>query len=464
MLNKFYGFCELPFGVTPDSRSLFLSRTHREALASLTQGIEARRGFLTLVAEPGMGKTTLLYQLMERLRGTARVVFLFQTQCSSIELIRYLMAELGLESKGKDLVEMHTELYRVLFERQSSGSQFVLFVDEAQNLSHEALETIRLLSNCETPHTKLIQIVLAGQPQLADKLNDPALSQLYQRIAVMTGLRAFGRDETVSYIRNRLQAVGYRGGPLFKPSALDLIAEKSGGVPRRINTLCFNSVSLAYALRRSQIDDEIVNQALLDMHMPSPAITPQSGKNVKSDGRPVVSSHSFVARLKGIVKIRPEFRMSAFRAAAVMVAIAATGIFTQSLREEPLLERTPIQDKTPSGHSGDVGPTSLLAALGEQDGRSGTSTNGTSMDGSVDLAASASVIVGPNETIRQIARKYFGRDDAPTLQAIQDLNPEITNMNQITAGQSVFIPRSVEALKFGRKQTKAESIQKGNHE
>jgi type II secretory pathway predicted ATPase ExeA len=458
MLTKFYGFSELPFGVTPDARSLFLSRTHRDALASLTLGVEAGRGFLTLIAEPGMGKTTLLYQLMERLRGSARVAFLFQTQCTPIELLRYLMAELGLESRGKDLIQMHTELYRVLFEKQSEG-QFVLFVDEAQNLSHETLETIRLLSNCETPHSKLIQIVLAGQPQLADKLSDPDLSQLYQRVATVANLTPFGRDETVSYIRNRLQAAGYRGGPLFKPSALELIAQRSEGVPRKINTLCFNAISLGYALRRLQIDDEIVNQALLDMSMQRPSLTCQSGKHIE-DPRPAASTRSVGRRAKGKVKIRRGLKISAIRATALLTTVVVSLLFTQVLREEPLLGKQSFQNALRVHGLPDVGSTNILAPSAEQNKQYGATNPGTNTAISFDPAGLTSVTVGQNETIRQIARKHLGQDDAHTLRTIKDLNPQITDMNLVTEGESIFIPRSEESLKH----LKAESIEKGSHE
>src|SRR5437879_5913803 len=167
MLLDFYGLREQPFGMTPDPAYLYASRTHGEALAPLSFGIQDNRGFLALIAEPGMGKTTLLYQLLEELRDSARTVFLFQTQSDSLVLYQYILNDLNIDARGMGLVEMHNKLNEVLFETMFARKRFVLVVDEAQNLDDSVLETVRMLSNCETNHTKLLQIVLAGQPRLA---------------------------------------------------------------------------------------------------------------------------------------------------------------------------------------------------------------------------------------------------------------------------------------------------------
>ena len=161
-----FGMPQQPFDVTPDPTFLYSSPSHREALASLKEGIEHFRGFMVMIAEPGMGKTTLLHKLMEELSETARVVFLFQTQCSSRDLLCYILNELEVDHTGMDVVAMHRALNQALLEEMLRGRRFVLVVDEAQNLQEPVLETIRLLSDFETTNSKLIQIVLAGQPQL----------------------------------------------------------------------------------------------------------------------------------------------------------------------------------------------------------------------------------------------------------------------------------------------------------
>jgi general secretion pathway protein A len=259
-LLAFYGLNQQPFDVTPDPAYLYRSRVHREAFTALSQGIENLRGFVALVAEPGMGKTTLLNKLMEELSDSARVVFLFQTQCNSSELLRYLLTEVGVEHDGTDIVAMQRALRQFLFEEMLQGRRFVLIVDEAQNLQDSVLETIRLLSNYETTHAKLIQIVLAGQPQLVDTLMRPGLVQLRQRIAVLANLEPLDSAETAEYIEHRLRAAGSEGAPIFTPEAMALIAERSQGIPRCINNICFNAMLAGYLHRQTIIDSVIVGR------------------------------------------------------------------------------------------------------------------------------------------------------------------------------------------------------------
>jgi TonB family protein len=267
MFVDFYKLREQPFSDTPDPRFLYLSLTHREALASLCYGIHAGRGFLALIAEPGMGKTTLLFQLLEHLRSSARTAFLFQTQCDSRELLSYLLADLGIDSQEKDLARMHDQLKRVLISEARVGKRVVVFIDEAHNLSDSALETVRLLSDFETPRSKLMQIVLAGQPQLADKLARPTLAQLRQRISILSRLRPFTPAETDAYVNHRLQVAGHEGSQLFTPEARAMIATWSEGIPRKINNLCFSALSLGYALGEKVIDSSLMIEVANDLEI-----------------------------------------------------------------------------------------------------------------------------------------------------------------------------------------------------
>jgi type II secretory pathway predicted ATPase ExeA len=245
MFLEFFQLWDEPFGVTPDPAYLYPSQTHLAALDSLRDGILGGRGFMTLIAEPGMGKTTLLYQLIEQMPQTTRTAYLFQTQCNSLEFMQYLLSELGVDPTGMGLVAMHRRLNETLFDEMVHGKQFVLIVDESQNLSNTVLETIRLLSNFETSHSKLLQIVLAGQPELANKLKQPELSQLLQRITVMAHLDAFSFEETAAYIRHRLKLAGHTGPDLFDPAGLAAVFRRSHGIPRNINRICHAALSQA---------------------------------------------------------------------------------------------------------------------------------------------------------------------------------------------------------------------------
>ena len=265
MFLGFYGLREQPFGVTPDPRFLYLSPAHREALASLYYGIESGCGFLALIAKPGMGKTTLLFQLLEKFRGQARTAFLFQTQCSSREFMRFLLAELGSESNEQDFVRMNDEFNKLLLQEARAGRRFIIVVDEAQNLHSSVLETIRLLSDFETPRAKLVQIILAGQPELADKLASRKLSQLRQRLSLMSGLTPLSEEESGRYIHHRLRIAGYSGAPLFEPAAMRAIVQFTEGIPRNINNFCFSALSLGCALRRPTIGLRVVDEVISDL-------------------------------------------------------------------------------------------------------------------------------------------------------------------------------------------------------
>lgn len=265
MYLSFFGLREQPFGVTPDPRFLYLSAAHREALASLYYGLEAGRGFLGLIAKPGMGKTTILFHLLEKFRNSARTAFIFQTQCNSREFMRFLLAELGYENDGQDFVRMHEEFNRRLLEEAQAGNRLIVVIDEAQNLEPSVLETVRLLSDFETPQAKLMHIILSGQPQLADKLARPSLAQLRQRVSIVQGLEPLPAWEVKSYIEHRLRIAGYEGAPLFTPEAYESIATFTHGVPRNVNNFCFNALSLACALREKVVSQDIVNEVTADL-------------------------------------------------------------------------------------------------------------------------------------------------------------------------------------------------------
>jgi type II secretory pathway predicted ATPase ExeA len=269
MFLDFYDLKDQPFGVTPDPHYLYLGASHREALASLFYAVKTGRGLSALIAPPGMGKTTLLFRFLEHLRGAARTAFLFQTQCDSCGLLRYLLGDLGISARGQDFVTMHEQLNEVLLREARAGRRFVLVIDEAQNLDDSVLETARLLTDFETPREKLLQIVFAGQSQLAEKLERPELAQLRQRIAILGRLEPFRGTEINHYIDHRLRVAGYSAGPLFTPGAIDRIATSSKGVPRNINNLCFNAMSLGCALGRKQIDADLVSEAEADLDLSS---------------------------------------------------------------------------------------------------------------------------------------------------------------------------------------------------
>src|SRR5580704_13563638 len=265
MYLNYFGLREQPFGVTPDPRFLYLSAAHREAFSSLYYGIEANRGFLGLIAKPGMGKTTILFHLLEKFRSTARTAPLFQTQCNSREFMRYLLAELGYEGESQDFVRLHEEFNRRLLQEARAGNRLIVVIDEAQNLDASVLETVRLLSDFETPRAKLMHIILSGQPELADKLASPGLAQLRQRVSILHGLEPLPSWEIKAYIEHRMKIAGYEGEPVFTPDAYEAIADFTEGIPRNVNNFCFNALSLGYATQKKLIDLDTVKEVISDL-------------------------------------------------------------------------------------------------------------------------------------------------------------------------------------------------------
>lgn len=263
MYTKYYGFNEKPFTLTPNPRFIYLSKNHKEAFAHLLYGINNHYGFIELIGEVGTGKTTVLRTLLSQLsEDNYRSALIFNPCLTGLELLRSINHEFGLNSVSEYANELLEDLNRFLLKENARGITVVLVIDEAQNLSAEILEQLRLISNLETENDKLIQIVLAGQPELSALLDLPELRQLNQRIAVRYRLRSMSADETRIYIRHRMVVAGETGGVSFSRSALKLIHIFSRGLPRLINNLCDRALLIGYGEEKRQISMGIITQAI----------------------------------------------------------------------------------------------------------------------------------------------------------------------------------------------------------
>jgi general secretion pathway protein A len=262
MYTAFYGLREKPFSLTPDPRFLFLSASHREALAHLIYGIDQGEGFIAVTGEVGTGKTTLCRTLLQRLGTDTEVAFVFNPVLSGEELLRAISVEFGLIVEGRTRSELGDQLNQFLLETKRAGRRVLLIIDEAQNLSHDTLEEVRLLSNLETPTSKLIQILLFGQPELDDKLDSKQLRQLRQRISVRWRLEPLSMGETREYVRHRLRiASGGDHDDLFSDRALREVRRRGRGIPRLMNLLCDRSLLAGYGEGAREIGPELVHRA-----------------------------------------------------------------------------------------------------------------------------------------------------------------------------------------------------------
>lgn len=247
MYQRFFGLRESPFNVNPDPRYLVLTRQIQEALAGLTYGIQNRKGFILLTGEVGTGKTTLLNRLLDWLHGQrVATAYIFNSRLDVNHLFDFMMAEFEIPCDSREKSQVLLRLNQWLLERYRAGETAVLIVDEAQNLSPDVLEEIRLLTNLETSTEKLLQIVLTGQPELEEKLKMPQLRQLRQRITMRCHTATLTLEETFGYIAERLRIGGANGEPIFSREAIETVHMYSRGIPRVVNLLCEHALINAY--------------------------------------------------------------------------------------------------------------------------------------------------------------------------------------------------------------------------
>ena len=267
MYENHFGFAELPFNVSPDPRFFYSNPVYREALVTLQYGIEARKGFVIITGEAGTGKTTLLRMLMHNLDSATHTAFVFNPRLTFTALLRFILSDLGITSSAKDRLKLTEQLNSHLMEQLKKGHTVALLVDEAQALSDEILEELRLLSNLETDRTKLIQIVLMGQPELESKLDQPELRQLKQRVTLRCRLLPLTEDEVGLYIASRVKIAGYEGKELFVPEAVQKITHYSNGIPRLVNVICDNALVIASAASKKQVSAEMIDEVAQDLKL-----------------------------------------------------------------------------------------------------------------------------------------------------------------------------------------------------
>jgi general secretion pathway protein A len=261
MYESFFGFRELPFSLTPDPRFLWLSETHEEGLASLYYGITRRKGFVLLTGEVGAGKTTLLRAVLERIPPDTETALILNTaDLSPMDLLKLIATELGLAVEATSKADYLIALNRFLLARLERGFNTVVVIDEAQNLGHAALEEVRLLSNLETDTQKLLQIVLTGQPELLQKLSEPSLRQLRQRIAIEHHVEFLHPDEIALYLRHRVEVAGGKYEDVFEPGMEPLFYAASLGCPRLISLLADRSLLAAYSRQWHPVPRDLVER------------------------------------------------------------------------------------------------------------------------------------------------------------------------------------------------------------
>lgn len=265
MYEAFFNLAKKPFDLVPNPEFLFLSRSHKKALAYLDYGIRERAGFILLTGDIGSGKTTLIRDLIRKHRGNVVLSKIFNTRVDSHQLLAMINDDFGLPIEGKDKITLLRELNEFLIDQYATGQQPVIIIDEAQNLTPAILEEIRMLSNLETDDAKLLQIIIVGQPELRDHLAGAEMLQFRQRINVNCQLSPLSRVETENYVLHRLEVAGNRNAVTFTPEALDVVYKYSRGIPRLVNIICGFLMLSAFAEQTTVIDGDIACEIVGDL-------------------------------------------------------------------------------------------------------------------------------------------------------------------------------------------------------
>jgi general secretion pathway protein A len=296
MYKRFFGLQANPFNVNPDPRYLFLTKYTEEALACLTYGIQSRKGFVLLTGEVGTGKTTLINKLLSWLRQQrVATAFVFNSMMDVPQFLDYMMTDFGIPSSSREKSQIVLHFNNWLLERYRAGENAVLIIDEAQNLSDEVLEEIRLMTNLETFTEKLLQIVLVGQPELDDKLRRPQLRQLRQRVMLRAKTQPLLLQETSAYIAQRLRIAGSNGQEIFTPEALSAIHRYSHGIPRVVNLICEHCLINAFADQQRVVTVDAVKAVAHDFELEgngssvSPAASSQAALNLAETAETLVN-------------------------------------------------------------------------------------------------------------------------------------------------------------------------------
>jgi general secretion pathway protein A len=305
MYHEYYGLTERPFDLTPNTRYLYLTPMHREALAAVQYGITSRRGIIVVTGEAGTGKTTIVRAALRALRGeNVRQTYLNNPALTREEFLQFLTKayRLGPEA-AESKTDMLSRLTATLARNHAQNQITTLVVDEAQSLPHELLEEIRLLANIETSTAKLLQVVLVGQPELADRLNDPSLRQLKQRVAIRATLKPLDLRATAALIAGRIRVAGGNPPEVFTPAAVELVYRYSGGVARTINVICDNSLLSGFAAEQKPVGPAIVEEVCRDFDLtprdqqPARQLSRQGGDAPRALGtRPSGGSAAFSTR------------------------------------------------------------------------------------------------------------------------------------------------------------------------
>lgn len=404
MYLNFFNMNKAPFNVTPDPEFLFLSPSHKEALAAVIYGVQQKKGFVAIIGEVGVGKTTILRSFLDRAdRERLKLLYLFNANINFSTLLESVLQELGLDSTADAPCNLVTRLHQYLISEYTKGRTVVLIIDEAQNMPVETLENLRMLSNLETTKDKLIQIVFSAQPEFEVLLERKELRQLKQRIAVKTTIKPLSTEESLRYIRHRLAkaAVGEHG--IFTERALRLIVSQSNGIPRVINTLCDNCLITSFGYKSKIVSRQIVREIVADSEF--------KGERSFWWGQIVAVSLLGVIAFAGIYVTR-EARSSLVKPAAGVITARTDG--GKQTRDS------------------DIEASSVLAV---EDGAAADGEEGGSVK-----PDKITRLVKKGDTLAKLIVDTYGYANEKVFEQVKKHNPGIKNADRIVVGERIIFP------------------------
>ena len=410
MYLGFYGLKKQPFHITPDPEFLYLSPSHKEALAAIIYGIEERKGFVTITGAVGVGKTTILRSYLDSAKTKRlKIIYIFNAKLTFEGLLKTIYRELNLPIESDDTVEMVNRLYEVLIEEYKQENTVVLVVDEAQNMPVDTLESLRMISNLETSKDKLIQIVLVGQPEFEAELGLDRLRQLKQRIAIRSTILPLTKEESLEYIKFRLQKAGSPSTLVFSTPALKEIIKKSAGIPRLLNVICDNALITGFGYQKKPVTKSIVKEIIRDL----------DGSKRSSPRRwQVPATVALVGVvLAGAFWVSSHWQTVHSKVEELMVAVhGKQGSAVQEMKQS----EAPVAK---------VGQPQAVAQVREP----GSRQSGTTYSGSTKTVTSG-------DNLSRLSHEVYGRSGVEVIKLIRQYNPQITNPNVIYPGARIVFP------------------------
>jgi general secretion pathway protein A len=423
MYNEFYGFSESPFELIPNPKFLYLTRSHRDALAFMTNGIKNRNGFISVTGDVGTGKTTLIYSLLNSLSESVKTVLIFHTTLTFNELLKTILRELRQGAEKEDTADLLRQLTQHVLQMASRDETLAIIIDEAQSLPPKVMKDFQMLAPLVS---KGMKVVFVGQPDFENKLNSEDLKPLKQSIEVRRQIRGFREEESTKYVDHRLRLVGRSSSEIFSPEALTLICGYSRGIPRVINTLCDNALLAGFRLSQKKIDVDIVRGVVKNMEGPSLRKTIPSATAVFNKFHGFPFGLPFLSKKAALVIIVSLLCLGAiiFLTHRYLQQKSAEILEIKSLKS-PEVDLKPSSTSTASQKTP---PSTPIAAPGRE------------------YTLKKIVAIKKGQTISQLMQEYYGMVNLTLIDLLLELNPAITNVHLILVDQEIKIPNITEKL------------------